>query len=139
MLMVGRIAVAVISVIALVIALLVLKFELGGIMELVSAAWSIFGAAFGPVILLALYWKRLNYKGACAGIISGFAVSILWMILFNLGYYGFSAVIAETGLYEIVPGFIVGLAVAIVVSLTTEKPAAEVEELFDAVKNYSEE
>ena len=143
MLLVGRIAVAVISVIALVIALLVHYFELGGIMELVSAAWSVFGAAFGPVILLALYWKRLNYKGACAGIITGFAVSILWMILFNLGYYStkataFSAVIYDTGLYEIVPGFIIGLVVAVCVSLLTEKPDKATEELFDAVKNFQE-
>ena len=138
MLMVGRIAVAVISVVALAIALAVQKFDLGGIMELVSAAWSVFGAAFGPVILLSLYWKRLNYKGACAGIIAGFAVSVLWMVLFNLDYYGFSAVIFYTGLYEIIPGFIVGLIVAVVVSLYTEKPAAEVEELFDAAENYSE-
>ena len=138
MLFVGRIAVAVISVVALLIALAVLKFDLGGIMELVSAAWSVFGAAFGPVIILALYWKRLNYKGACAGIISGFAVSVLWMIFFNLGYYGFSAVIFDTGLYEIVPGFIVGLVVSVAISLCTDKPAAEVEELFDAAKNYSE-
>ena len=138
MLSVGRIAVAVISVIALGIALVVHYFELGGIMELVSAAWSVFGAAFGPVIILALYWKRLTYKGACAGIITGFAVSVLWMILFNLGYYGFSAVIADTGLYEIIPGFIVGLVVAVVVSLASEKPDAQVEELFDSVKDFKE-
>ena len=138
MLNVGRIAVAVISVIALCIALAVQKFDLGGIMELVSAAWSVFGAAFGPVIILALYWKRLNYKGACAGIITGFAVSVLWMVLFNLGYYGFSAVIADTGLYEIIPGFIIGMIVAVVVSLATEKPSEEVEELFDSVKDFKE-
>ena len=138
MLFVGRIAVAVISVIALFIALAVQTYDLGGIMELVSAAWSVFGAAFGPVIILALYWKRLNYKGACAGIITGFAVSVLWMVLFNLGYYGFSAVIADTGLYEIIPGFIVGMIVAVVVSLATEKPSEEVEELFDSVKDFKE-
>ena len=138
MLFVGRIAVAVISIIALVIALLVQKFGLGGIMELVQAAWSVFGAAFGPVILLALYWKRLNYTGACAGIITGFAVSVLWMILFNLEGYGFHSVIAETGLYEIVPGFIVGLITAVAVSLSTAKPDNQVEELFDSVKNFKE-
>ncbi len=138
MLFVGRIAVAVISIIALAIALLVQKFDLGGIMELVSAAWSVFGAAFGPVILLALYWKRLNYKGACAGLIAGFAVSVLWMVFFNLGYYGFNAVIADTGVYEIVPGFIAGLMVAVIVSLCTAKPEKEVEELFDEVKNFKE-
>lgn len=138
MMMIGRITVAVVSVIALALSLVVLKFDLGGIMELVSAAWSVFGAAFGPVILLALYWKRFNFKGACAGIISGFAVSVLWMILFNLGYYGFNALIVDTGLYEIVPGFIVGLVVAVCVSLATNKPEKDVEELFDSVKNFSE-
>ena len=138
MLMVGRITVAVVSVIALFIALASYKYNLGGIMELVSAAWSVFGAAFGPVILLALYWKRLNYKGACAGIITGFAVSVLWMIFFNFNGYGFVSVIANTGLYEIIPGFIMGLVVAVVVSLATKKPEKEVEELFDSVKNFKE-
>ena len=139
MLVVGRITVAVISAIALVLSLLVLKFELGGIMELVSAAWSIFGSAFGPVILLSLYWKRLNYKGACAGIISGFLSSLVWMVLFNLPYYGFPTVIADTGLYEIVPGFIIGLLVTVIVSLATEKPSDEVLELCESVDNFSEE
>ena len=62
MLWVGRIAVAFISIVALLIAL----FVSSDIMGLVSAAWSIFGASFGPVIILSLFWKRFNYKGAVA-------------------------------------------------------------------------
>ena len=137
MLWVGRIAVCAVSVIALGIALLVYYFSLANIMEIVSAAWSIFGAAFGPTVILSLYWRRFNYKGACAGIITGFVVSVLWMILFNLGYYGFSAVITDTGLYEIVPGFLAGLISAVVTSLVTKAPQAEITELFDSVKKMN--
>jgi sodium/proline symporter len=135
---VGRIAVVAITLIAFGLALLVHYKNLTDIMGLVSAAWSIFGAAFGPVILLSLFWKRFNYKGAVASIIVGFLTSVLWMVLFNLEYYGFSSVIYNTGLYEIVPGFVIGLVVAVVVSLTTKAPDKEVLDLFDAAKNYVE-
>ena len=129
MLWVGRITVAVILVIALLIAL----FGSSSIMSLVSAAWSIFGASFGPVMLLSLYWRRFNFKGACASIISGFVVSILWMVLFNFEYYGFESVIYNTGLYEIIPGFIVGIITAFAVSLCTKEPSEEITALFDSV------
>ena len=138
MMWVGRVGVVSISVIALGIALCVHFFNLTDIMGLVSAAWSIFGSAFGPAIILALFWKRLNYKGACTGIIVGFAVSILWMIFFNFEYYGFTSVAINTELYEIVPGFILGLVSAICVSLLTEKPSKEVEELFDSVEKVQD-
>jgi sodium/proline symporter len=128
MLWVGRISVAAILLIALFIAVSPWS---GDIMQLVSAAWSIFGAAFGPVMLLSLFWRRFNYKGAVASIISGFVVSILWLVLFNFEYYGFTSVIANTNLYEIVPGFLVGLAVAFAVTLLTEQPDKEVLELFE--------
>lgn len=129
MLWVGRIAVGIILVVALLIAVSGAQ----DIMSLVSAAWSIFGAAFGPVILLSLFWKRFNYKGACAGIVVGFIVSILWMVLFNFEYYGFTSVIANTNLYEIIPGFLVGLGVSYLVSFLTEEPSKEVVELFESV------
>ena len=135
MLWVGRFAVAAVIIIALFIAL----FGSDDIMSLVSAAWSIFGAAFGPAILLALFWRRFNYKGAVSAIITGFAVSILWMVLFNFEYYGFTSVIFNTGLYEIVPGFIIGMIVAFVVSLLTKAPEKEVMDLYDSVGESVEE
>ncbi len=139
MLFVGRLAVIIVSLIALGIALTVLFLKLTDIMGLVSAAWSVFGSAFGPVIILCLFWRRLNYEGATYGIAAGFISSILWMILFNMEYYGFKSVVAATGLYEIIPGFIIGLITAIVVSLCTKAPSKEVISLFDKVKAMKNE
>lgn len=136
---VGRIAVVVTTLLAFGLAMLVHFLDLTDVMGLVSAAWSIFGAAFGPVIVLSLFWRRFNYNGAVSAIISGFAVSILWMVLFNLEYYGFTSVVANTGVYEIVPGFIISLVVGMVVSFLTKAPEKEVVELFDDVKKFKEE
>ena len=121
MLFVGRLVVAVISVVALIIAL---SPGNGGIMALVEAAWGAFGAAFGPVILLALHWKRFNYAGAVAGVASGFIVDALW--------YAFLS--GPTGLYEIIPGFICGMIAAIVVSNITKEPSEKVLEMFERAK-----
>ena len=124
MLWTGRMVVIIIAVIALVIA-----SDPGAksIMDLVSNAWGVFGAAFGPVILLSLFWKRLNFFGALSGIVAGAAADILWLVF-----------LAKTGLYEIIPGFAAGLIVAVVVSLLTKKPSKEVEELFEAGVHYED-
>jgi sodium/proline symporter len=98
-------------------------------MGLVSCAWGAFGAAFGPVILLSLYWKRLTYTGALAGIIAGFLIDLLW--------YAYLA--AETGVYEIVPGFFGGTLITITVSCCTRKPDDEVMELFQKANLKEEE
>lgn len=135
---VGRIAVIGVTIVAFGLAMMVHFLNLTDVMGLVSAAWSIFGAAFGPVVILSLFWKRFNYKGAIWSIVAGFVSSILWMVLFNLEYYGFTSLIVGTGLYELVPGFIIGLVVGVVVSLFTEKPEAEVVELFEKAKNFIE-
>jgi len=121
MLWAGRIVVIIISVVALAIAM---NPDCEGIMALVSNAWGAFGSAFGPVIVLSLYWKRLNYNGALASIIVGFAVDMLW--------YKFLA--TPTGLYEIVPGFAAAFITAIVVSLLTKKPDDKVVEIFEKAK-----
>ena len=128
MLLVGRIAVVVVLAIALVIALLP---GTGGIMGLVESAWAIFGAAFGPVIILSLYFRRLNYVGAVSSIITGFVVTVVWQYVFA----------PITGLYEIIPGFILSLIVAIVVSLLTKAPSKEITDTFDEVSKmtYKEE
>lgn len=118
MLWAGRIIVIVISVVAFFIAS---NPNSGGIMALVECAWAGFASAFGPVILLALYWRRLTYSGAVAGVTVGFVVDALW--------YAFLS--TSTGLYEIIPGFLCGLIAAVVVSLLSKAPSKEVTDLFD--------
>ena len=136
---VGRIVVIVISLLAFMIAMLgtgakTIVPAFSTIMGLVSAAWGAFGASFGPIILLSLYNRRVNYKGATAGIIAGFVVDILWMILFNMEYYDMTSVVYNTQLYEIIPGFIAGLVTMLSVSYLTEAPSGEVLSLFDKVR-----
>ena len=122
---VGRVVVLIIAVIAFFVAS---SKGSANIMGLVSNAWGVFGAAFGPVILLSLFWKRFNFAGAIAGIVCGAAVDICWL-----------AFLSGTGLYEIIPGFIAGIIGAVIVSLVTAKPSKDVEELFDAAVDYTEE
>lgn len=124
MLWAGRFVVLVIAVIAVLIAS---NPNSGTIMGLVENAWGVFGAAFGPAILLSLFWKRFTFEGAVAGILTGAIVDIGWL-----------AFLSSIGIYEIIPGFIIGGAVAIIVSLFTKAPSAEVEELFDKAVNYKE-
>ncbi len=92
------------------------------IMDLVSNAWGIFGAAFGPVVLFSLFWKRFTYKGAVAGIIVGAAVDMLWLWL----PIGGATMTAITGIYEIIPGFILGGLAAFVATLCDKAPSDEV-------------
>ena len=117
MLWVSRIVVLVIALVALLIAS---NPNSGTIMGLVENAWGVFGAAFGPAILLSLFWKRLTFAGTAAGIIAGAAVDILWLIC-----------LSSTGIYEIVPGFAAGLLTAVMVSLCGRKPSEDVAALFD--------
>nr|MCR5465918.1 sodium:proline symporter [Lachnospiraceae bacterium] len=126
----GRIVVAVICVVAFFIAWLGNK----SIMDLVENAWGAFGAAFGPVILLSLYWKRLNYAGAISGIIAGFVTDIAYVIARgNMILTKEDAIITGNlgELYEIIPGFLVGLIVCVIVTKLTKAPEKEVEEVFD--------
>ena len=128
---VGRIVVAAVTLIAFAIAASgVGKADswASNIMAMVENAWGLFGAAFGPVVILSLFWRRFNYAGALAGIIAGAAVDLVW--LFTLT--------GVTGVYEIVPGFIVGAVAAIVTTLLTPKPAAEVTAIYDAAITESE-
>ena len=124
MMLAGRSIVIIIAIVAFIIAS---RPECKGLMNLVSCAWGAFGAAFGPVVILSLYWKRLNYWGAFAGIIAGFVIDILWYIF-----------LSNTGIYEIVPGFIAGFIVVIIVSLLTAPPAKEVVDTFEKAQNKVE-
>ncbi|MDA1476792.1 sodium/proline symporter PutP [Bacillus changyiensis] len=119
--LVGRLSVLAISLIALLLALNPSKT----ILNLVGYAWAGFGAAFGPVVLLSLYWKRMTKWGALAGMLSGALTVIAW-----------EQIKAFSAIYEMIPGFIVCTIVIIVVSLLTKKPSIEIEEEFDrAVEN----
>nr|MBQ4320536.1 sodium/proline symporter PutP [Clostridia bacterium] len=114
---IGRIVVIAISIAAFFIAI---APGAGSIMDLVSNAWAGFGAAFGPVIVLSLYWKRITYPGALAGIVAGAVTVVVWI-----------AFLSGTGIYELFPGFIVGMAATVIGSLLSKKPSAEVEKMFD--------
>ena len=118
----GRIVVLIIAVIAVLIAA---NPNSGSIMGLVENAWGIFGAAFGPAILLSLFWKRFTFWGAVSGIAAGAAVDIAWLILGN-SHPG-----SIFTLYEIIPGFIAGLIVAVAVTLIDKQPKQEVLDLYD--------
>ena len=120
----GRIVVLVIAVCSLLIAS---NPSSGSIMSLVSNAWGVFGAAFGPAIMLSLFWKRFNFQGAVAGIVVGAVVDICWLVF-----------LSDLGIYEIIPGFIASMAVSVIVTLCTKKPAKNVEKLFDDAVAYTE-
>ena len=124
LLWVGRLVVLVISALALSIAA---NPNSGTIMSLVENAWGIFGAAFGPVILLSLYWRRMTFAGAAAGIVCGAAADILWLMFCG-----------ETGIYEIVPGFLAGLLACVLVSALAGGHGREQEELFDKCLAYKD-
>lgn len=120
---ISRISVMAISVIACILAL----NPNDSIMGIVSNAWAGFGAAFGPAILLSLYWKRLTIKGTVAGIIGGAGTVLIWE-------YVLPDSLAITSLYSIVPGIIVSLILTIAVSLADKEPSKEVQEMFDLAK-----
>ena len=120
---VARCAVIAISVIAVIWA----KDE-GSVFEIVSFAWAGFGAAFGPVVLFALFWKRTNKWGALAGMVVGGVMIFVWKY-----------VIAKLGgvfaIYELLPAFILASIAIVVVSLLTKAPEKEIVDDFEAVKS----
>ena len=96
------------------------------VFRMVSFAWAGFGAAFGPLVLCALFWKRTNKWGALAGIISGGATVFIWK-------YAIRPLGGAWDIYELLPAFIISLLFIVVVSLLTPKPEQKILEDFDAV------
>ncbi len=122
---VGRIVVILVSIVAYFIA----SSKGQGaqaVMDMVGNAWALFGGAFGPVIILSLFWKRLTYKGALSAIVVGAVTDLLW--------YNF---MASTGIYEIIPAFAIGFVVAVVVSLIDKKPSDEVIAIYNSATDNS--
>lgn len=125
---VSRITVVVVAVLAYIIAL----NPDSSVMGLVSNAWAGFGAAFGPTVLLSLYWKRINLPGAIAGIVSGAATVLVWDYL---PLVGGETLAVCTGLYSLAIGFVISLLLIILVSLATKKPSEEMLQEFEDMKN----
>ncbi|MEE1239864.1 MAG: sodium/proline symporter PutP [Acutalibacteraceae bacterium] len=121
----ARISVIVISIIAVFMCL----NEKSSVFSVVSFAWAGFGAAFGPVVLFALFWKRTNMWGALAGMITGGVMVFVWK-------YVVASIFADTilNIYELLPAFILACAAIVVVSLITAAPDKETTEIFDEVK-----
>ncbi len=121
---VSRITLLVIAGIAMIMAL----DENSVIFNIVSFAWAGFGATFGPLMLMSLFWKRINRAGAIAGMVGGAGMVFLWKL-----------VIAKLGgvfaIYELLPAFIFSLICIVVVSLLTKAPSKEILEDFEAVKS----
>ena len=116
---VGRIVVLVVSLIAYFIASS--KAEgAQAIMNLVENAWAGFGSAFGPTIILSLFWRRFTYKGAVAGVVTGALVDVVWL-----------AFMSHTGIYEIIPGFVCSFVAAVVFTMLDKEPSEEVQKIFD--------
>ncbi|MEE0929036.1 MAG: sodium/proline symporter, partial [Acutalibacteraceae bacterium] len=118
---IGRLVVVIVAVIAFFVA----SSKGSGaqaIMNLVENAWAGFGSAFGPVVILSLFWKRFNYQGALAGVVAGAVVDVVWL---------FSGLSASTGIYELIPGFAAGLIASVVVALLTKKPDSETVAIFE--------
>jgi len=92
------------------------------VLSLVSYAWAGFGAAFGPVIIMSLWWRRMTRNGALAGMITGAVTVLVW------NHY------AWLGLYEILPGFVFALIAIVVVSLLDKAPSKSIAKTFDEVQ-----
>lgn len=121
---VARVTLIIISVIGVIIA----WDSNSSVFGIVSFAWAGFGAAFGPVMLLALFWKRSNKYGAIAGMLAGGAMVFIWKYIIAVKVGGVFAI------YELLPAFIFGLVINVIVSLLTPKPDKEITDEFDKIK-----
>lgn len=121
--LVARITLIIISVIAVFLA----WDADSSVFRIVSFAWAGFGAVFGPVVLLSLFWKRSNKWGAVAGMITGGVMVFLWK-------YVIAGLADVLNIYELLPAFVIAIIVNVVVSLLTKKPEQEVIDDFEAVK-----
>ena len=120
----SRITLVIITIVAMAIA----WNSNSTIFGITSFAWAGFGAAFGPLMLLSLFWKRTTYQGAIAGMVAGGAMVFFWkLVLKPLG--------GMFGIYELLPAFIFSVLVIVIVSLCTAEPDAQITEEFDKVKS----
>ncbi|KGD71896.1 proline:sodium symporter PutP [Tatumella morbirosei] len=115
---VGRLMVLLVALVAILLA----RNPENKVLGLVSYAWAGFGAAFGPVVLLSVCWKNMTRNGALAGMIAGAVTVVIWKQF------------ALFGLYEIIPGFIVGLLAIVIFSKTGSRPSQEALQRFETAR-----
>jgi Na+/proline symporter len=123
----GRVSVALVALVAIYLA----YDRNSTILSLVSNAWAGFGAAFGPVVLISLLWKRMTRMSAILGMLSGAITVLIWIYApITINGQGLS-----DWLYEIVPGFIICSLTIIIVSILSKQDDQLVSDTFDRVKH----
>lgn len=120
---VARLTVVVIAIIAMFMA----RDPNSSVFKIVSFAWAGFGAAFGPLMMFSLFWKRTTKAGAVAGMVSGGIMIFVWK-------YGIAQLGGVWAIYELLPAFIVSCVTIVIVSLLTKAPSKEIEKEFDEVR-----
>ncbi len=121
----GRVCVALVAFVAIAMA----YNRESSILNIVANAWAGFGAAFGPLVVLGLYWKRMTFGGALAGIVVGASTVLIWIYApFTIG-----GELPGKVIYEIVPGFVLSTVSIILVSLAGKQPSHSMQELFDVM------
>lgn len=120
---VARVTLIAISIVGVIIA----WDSNSSVFGIVSFAWAGFGAVFGPVMLLSLFWKRSNRYGAFAGMIVGGVMVFVWK-------YAIAKLGGAFAIYELLPAFVCGLLVNVIVSLVTPKPDKEIVDTFNSLK-----
>ena len=122
LILVSRLAVGTVALVAVFMAMNTQSEFFKVVMKMVSFAWAGFGAAFGPLILLALFWRRTNLAGAVAGMVTGAVTCFVWK--FALADH--AATYPIFGLYELAPGFVLAFIAIVAASLLTKKPAPDI-------------
>lgn len=121
--LIGRICVVIVAIVAIFLAL----GENNTILDLVSNAWAGFGAAFGPLVIFSLLWKKMTKLSALAGMVAGTVTVLVWIFVpINENGESLSSII-----YEIIPGFLVSSAVIVIVSILKPNTDLETADLFD--------
>jgi sodium/proline symporter len=124
----GKMIAARATVIAIAAVAIILAWNPNSsVFRVVSFAWAGFGATFGPTMLLALFWRRSNRKGAMAGLICGGVMIFVWK-------FGIARLGGAFAIYELLPAFIFSAVCIVVVSLLTKAPSQQIQEDFEAVR-----
>ncbi|NTU89300.1 MAG: sodium/proline symporter PutP [Actinobacteria bacterium] len=118
-------------VVLLILGIWIAADQNSSIFSIVAYAWAGFGACFGPLMIASLYWRRVNFQGALAGMITGGVAVVVWRLLIKpLG--------GVFGVYELLPAFILASLAIIIVSLLTTPPSEEICKEFDTYMDYDD-